>query len=68
MGAGGTTRLPVQISNTAQQNEHSVHSTEFNSYKFSKPRIYIANDYKSLDRTNLDLLRDISHPLFTTCR
>ena len=53
-GAGGTTRSPVQLSNTAQQNEHSVHSTEFNSYKFSKPRIYVANDYKSLDRTNLD--------------
>ena len=60
MGAGGTTHLPVQTSITAQQNEHNVHSTVFNSYKFSKPRIYVANDYKSLDRTNLDLLRDIS--------
>ena len=60
MGAGGTTRLPVQTSNTVQQNECSVHSTELNSYKFSKPRVYVANDYKSLDRTNLDLLRDIS--------
>ena len=42
-----------------QNNEHSQQA-DVHSFKFSKPRVYTPNLYKSLEKSHLELLREMS--------
>jgi len=40
--------------------QETCNTPELNSYKFSKPRVYVKNDFPSADKCNKELLREIS--------